>query len=215
MNIIKIKGVSESYIEAVNYTTEWYVSREGEDEWCDLHDAQEMVKSGGVFTGVNFHLIHYPEGTVHTPFELKENIYVNKPIWDEGKLHFLRVDFSKQEMQIYSYSPDKRELEMIKILPLGIVKDCYNLMLEASPLMLCRHGNDGVCEIVWPENKKIIIGDTEQLSFRDGNDLYFSKWYEDPEYREEVIIRDLDSGGIKEQYPGYLVKLAGGVCWRT
>lgn len=46
--------------------------------------------------------------------------------------------------------------------------------------------------------KKIEIGKTESLIFRDGNDLYFSKWYEDPEYRENVVVRDIYTGMIKE-----------------
>ncbi|WP_077613136.1 hypothetical protein [Clostridium sp. Marseille-P2415] len=214
MNIIKIEGISESYPERVDGTIEWYFCKDSKNCFCDLYEAEEIVKSGKMFSGMICHLIHYPEGTVYSPFELKENVYIEQPIWDKGKLYFLGVDFSKQKIQIYSYFPDNQRLEMKKELPLGIVEDCYNLMLKVSPLMLCRDANNGIYEIVWPENKKIEIGQTEGLLFREGEDLYFSEWYENPEYHENVIIRDLNTGKIKEKYSGYLCKLPDGVYWK-
>jgi hypothetical protein len=215
MNIIKIEGVSDSYPELVDGTTEWYFCKDSNNCFCDLYEAEEIVKSGEVFSGMVCHLIHFPEGTVYSPFERKENVYIEQPIWDKGTLYFLGVDFYKQKIQIYSYFPDNQRLEMIKELPLGIVEDCYNLMLKVSPLMLCRAGNNGIYEIVWPENKKIEIGETEGLLFRDGDDLYFSEWYEDPEYHENVIIRDFDTGKVKEKFFGYLCKLPNGVYWKV
>lgn len=214
MDIIKIEGIPEAYPELVDGTMDWYFCQEGKNLFCDLYDAEEIVKSGENFSGMICHLIHYPEGTVHSPFKLKENVYIQKPIWDNGKLYFLSVDFHKRKIQIYIYFPDSRKIEMIKELPLGAVKDCYNLMLKVSPLMLYRGANDGIYEIVWPENKKIEIGQREGLLFRDGDDLYFYEWYEDPEYHENVIIRDLNTGEIKEKYSGYLLKLPKGVYWK-
>jgi len=214
MNLIKIEGISEAYPELVDGTMDWYFCQEGKNCFCDLYEAEEIFKSGENFSGMTCHLIHYPEGTVHSPFRVKENVYIGKPIWDNGKLYFLSVDFHKQKIQIYSYSPDNQDNEMIKEMPLGVVEDCYNLMLKVSPVMLCRDANDGIYEIVWPENKKIEIGKTEGLLFRDGDDLYFSEWYEDPEYHENVIIRDLNTGEIKEKYSGYLCKLPKGVYWK-
>lgn len=105
-------------------------------------------------------------------------------------------------------------LEIINELPLGIVEDCYSLMLRVSPLMLCRDANNGVYEIVWPKNKKIVIGKTEGLQFRDGEDLYFFEWYENSEYHENVIIRDINSGEIKEKLQGYLCRMPNGVYWK-
>jgi len=214
MNIIKIEGISEAYPERVEGTIEWYFCKESKDSFCDLYEAEEIVKAGTLFPGMTCHLIHYPEGTVYSPFKLEENVYVEQPVWDNGKLYFLRVDFIKQIIQIYSYIPDNQMIEVIKELPLSIVEDCYNLMLKVSPLMLCRDANNSIYEIVWPENKKIVIGHTEGLLFRDGDDLYFSEWYEDPEYHENVIVRDLNSGEIKEKYQGYLCRMPNGVYWR-
>lgn len=215
MNIIKIEGISEAYPERIEGTMEWYFCKVSKDSFCDLDEAEEIVKAGKIFPGMTCHLIHYPEGTVYSPFELEENVYVEQPVWENGKLYFLRVDFVKQIIQIYSYFPDNQMHEIMKELPLGIVEDCYNLMLKVSPIMLCRAANNGIYEIVWPENKKIEIGETEELLFRDGEDLYFSEWYENPEYHENVIVRDINNGEIKEKFQGYLCRMPNGVFWRT
>lgn len=214
MNIIKIVGITECYPEQMEGTTEWYFCKEGKENFCDLYEAEEIFKSEKKFDGMNCHLIHFPEGTVHSPFKLKENLYIESPIWDNDKIFFLSVDFYKQIIQINCYFPNERRLEVIKELPLEIVEDCYNLRLKTTPLMLCRDANNGVFEIVWPENKNIEIGQTEGLLFRDGEDLYFSEWYEDPEYHENVIIRNFNTGKVKEKFDGYLRKLPNGVYWR-
>lgn len=215
MNIIKIDGVTGCYPEQIDGTAEWYYCKDSKEIFCDLYEAEEIIKSGENFAGMSCHLIHFPEGTVHSPFELKENIYIESPVWDNGNLFFLSVDFCKQVIQIKSYFPHERRLETLKELPLDVVEDCYNLRLETSPLMLYRQANDNIFEIVWPESKKIDIGQTEGLLFRDGEDLYFSEWYENPEYGENVIIRDLNTGKIKEKFGGYLRKLPNGVYWKV
>lgn len=214
MNLIKIDGLKGGCPEQIEGTAEWYFCKESEDNFCDLYEAEEIVKSGGNFSGMNCHLIHFPEGTVHTPFKLRENVYIEDPVWDNEKIFLLIVDFSEQIIEINCYFPDEQRIEIIKKLPLNIVEDCYNLKLKTSPLMLCRDTNNGIYEIIWPENKKIEIGQTEGLLFRDGDDLYFSEWYENPDYGENVIIRDLNTGKIKDKFNGYLCRLPKGVYWK-
>ena len=55
------------------------------DCFCDLYEAEEIVKDGKIFPGMTCHLIHYPEGIVYSPFKLDENVYVEQPIWDNWK----------------------------------------------------------------------------------------------------------------------------------
>lgn len=214
INIIKIHGISDCYPELIEGTSQWYYCQESKKTFCDLYEAEEIVKLGHNFEGMNCHLIHYPEGTVHSPFEMKSNVYIEKPIWNNGKFNFLVVNFDLKVIQIYSYEPEYIRLSVMQELPLSITPDCYNLMLKGYPLMLCRDANDGIYEIIWPESKKIVIGKTESLIVRDGNDLYFSRWYEDPEYHESVIVRDVNTGAINEEFDGYLRVLPNGIYWR-
>lgn len=67
MNVIKIEGISDSYPEPIEGTFEWFYCRESNDNFCDLYEADEIVKSGQKYSGSVCHLIHYPEEkfTVH------------------------------------------------------------------------------------------------------------------------------------------------------
>lgn len=214
IQITKIEGIVDCYPEEIIGTKDWYACKECKESFCDLYEAEEIVQLGHTFAGANCRVVHYPEGTVHSPFSMKENVYVECPVWNNGELDFLVVDFNQRIIQIFGYIPETKKLNEITALPLDEVKDCYNLMLKVSPLTLIRQGNDEVCEIVWPENKKISIGKTESLMFRDEKELYFSEWYEDPEYHENVVIRDWVTGAVKERFEGQLCRLPNGVYWR-
>ena len=105
------------------------------------------------------------------------------------------------------------EVQEVVRLPLSAVKDCYNLMLHTSPLSLTRQPNDGTFEIIWPEHVRFAINDREALNFRDGDKLYFNVWYEDPDYREETVVRSLHGGTILERIPGDIRIMPNGERW--
>lgn len=214
INITKIKGISNSYPEEIEGTNEWYSAKEEAVGFCDLFEAQETFERVGFFKGIAYHLIHYPDGKVHSPFQIQENVYVEKPIWNNGEFNFLVVDFQEKIIRITKYIPENEKLEIVTELSLVEVEDCYNLMLETTPLTLGRSGNDGFYEIIWPEKKKIAIGKTETVLFRDEDKLYLSEWYEDPEYHENVIVRDIQTGKIIEKSEGYLRRLPNNVYWK-
>ncbi|MBE6043158.1 MAG: hypothetical protein E7216_02735 [Clostridium thermopalmarium] len=214
MNITKIKGISNCYPEIIVGTNEWYSCSESKGSFCDLYEAEEIINSGKVFQGMNCHLIHFPSGKVYSPFKMQENVYVEKPIWNNGELNFLVINFNTRLLNILKYIPEKQKLERLVELSLSEVKDCYNLKLEIMPLTLGRSGNDGFYQIIWPEKKNITIGETETVLFRDGDKLYLSEWYENPEYHENVIVRDIRTGKIIEKSEGYLCRLANNVYWK-
>jgi hypothetical protein len=93
------------------------------------------------------------------------------------------------------------------------VKDCYNLRLHEHPLTLTRQANNGVLEVIWPVRKDILINKTESFFYREDNKLYFGAWYEDPDYREETIIRDVESGEVIEKLPGDVTVMPDGQLW--
>lgn len=99
------------------------------------------------------------------------------------------------------------------ILPLSCVKDCYNLQLTAAPLTLIRQGHENDFQLLWPEQGSFGIAPTESLDSRDGDILLFSKWFEDPDYREETVIRRIPDGKILEQLPGSLFTDPDGKRW--
>lgn len=216
MNFIKINGLNGLYPEKIEGTNEWYyckIPASSDFETYDLFDAEEDVKAGDVFGGMNCALIHFPDGEVHRPFELKENVFVNEPEYLDGLLYFLVVDFSERRINIISYNPNNKEKNTIADLSLDEVDNCCNLMLDVSPITLTRHTNHEVLYVIWPEKKKIKLRLREMMMFRDNDDLYCEEWYENPEYHERTIVRDWNTGRIKRIVEGRMERMPNGDIW--
>lgn len=201
-------------MEQIEGTGEWYYCKQCEDTFCDLYEAEEIIKDKGEFSGATCYLIHYPDGEVFRPFEMRKNVYVEAPVFDNGRIGFLEVDFSLRKINIYHYIPEEKKLVRLAELLLESVVDCYNLNLKSTPLILGREGNEGKYEIIWPVKKTIHIGDRESLMFRNDERLYFIDWYEDPEYHEEVVIRNINTGLVEERFAGTMYRMPDGKYWR-
>lgn len=43
--------------------------------------------------------------------------------------------------------------------------------------------------------------------------MYTEKWYEDPDYRDEVVVRDFAAGNVLKRMPGSLWPIPDGQNW--
>ena len=78
-------------------------------------------------------------------------------------------------------------------------------------------GADNLFEIIWPERVCFEMDPHESFFLRDGEKLYFSKWYEEGEgadyrYWEETVVRSL-SGDILGILPGDVMVMPNGEKW--
>lgn len=203
-----------TYIEPLNGSREWY--------WgCDyatgdLYEAEELYRDGHPVISNRLMFVHYPDGRVVEPILAKEGQYFGRPIAYEGKIQILMADFPKGFLHIRQYDDAADQITETASLPLSAVKDCYNLLLRQSPLMLTRQENDGKFEIVWPERVVFDIGETESFLERRDGKLYFCRWYEDSDtedYREEIIVRSYPDGEILEVFPGAWKEMPDGQVW--
>lgn len=211
IEVTNIKG-GFGYPQRVDGTNAWFSCEEGSEVCGMLWEAEDLVKEGGSFEGRIHHLIHFPEGAVHSPFALKKNVFVEEPFWDGAHMDFLAVDFNEKKIRVYQYAPETRKLTELTALPLD--EDCDGYCLRASPLMLCRRVGASRWDVLWPEKRTYLLGENEGMMFRDGDDLYCSEWLEDPDYHENVIVRDYGTGAVKAQYRAYLVRMPNGDYWR-
>lgn len=195
--------------------------REGTDEWYwatdyihgDLYEAEELFRQDHSVRSNRLYLIHYPDGTVYEPLPPVDGQYLGTPVYDGNSVVLLVVSFTESTIRILRFLHQQEEVQEVTQLPLSAVKDCYNLMLHASPLSLTRQPNDGTFEVVWPEQVRLAINDRETLNFRDGDKLYFNIWYEDPDYREEILVRSLHDGAILERLSGDIRIMPNGERW--
>ncbi len=204
-----------SYIEPVpGATGEWYFGLDHEQG--DLFEAEELFRDGHVVKGQKLCLVHYPDGQVFWPVPRMEGHYSERPVFLEGSIYMLDVDFPGAEIRILRFDCADHQTSLHALLPLSSVKDCYNLQLHIAPLMLSRQcGNE--FEILWPERISFRMGDHDSFFLRDGERLFFNRWHEEGEgvdYRfwEETIIRDLEGNEI-QALPGDVMLMPNGELW--
>jgi len=194
--------------------------RGGTDEWYwstdyihgDLYEAEELFRMGHPVRSNRLYLIHYPDGTVYEPVPALAGQYLGYPVYDNGAVALLAVNFPKSIIRILRFQPG--ETTEIARIPLSAVPNCYNLMLHTDPLTLTRTPGDGTFELVWPEQIRFPIEERESLNFRAGDKLYFTMWYEDPDYREETVVRSVQDGTVLDRYPGDIRIMPNGEKWR-
>lgn len=213
MKTIKTDGIT--YIDLVPHgTDEWYYGISYEHG--DLYEAEEVFKAGQDVEGRNLCLIHYPDGEVYRPVPKQSGIYPAEPVYLDGSIYILSVDFLRNLIQIMRFDCDSHAIGVVEELPLSSVKDCYNLHLDTAPLTLTRQCvGSNEFEIIWPERIQLEMGDHDSFFLRDGDKLYFSRWHEDEDgsnYYEETVVRNLQ-GEITEVLPGDMRIMPNGEMW--
>lgn len=123
------------------------------------------------------------------------------------------VDFPKQEIHILTFDEGTERVHPLAVLPLSLAEDCYHLMLKTAPLLLTRSTQDNRFCILWPERREFVLEDRESFIFLDGDRMYTELWYEDPDYREEVLVRDFKTGKSLERMPGSIWPMPDGQKW--
>ena len=192
-------------------TDEWYYAL---DHPCgDLYEAEELYQDGRLPAGSRLILLHYPDGSQFRPLPPEDGVAIGEPVYYDGRISFPAVDFPAGKILLYGFHCRSCRLTLIAELPLSEVEDCYNLRLHEHPLTLSRQPNDGALELIWPVRARIPVTDTESFFWREDERLYFSRWYEDPDYREEIVVRDAASGQILEQFPGDIHVMPDGQLW--
>lgn len=209
MKEFDLNGIT--YLRPLEGTAEWYYALDYPTG--DLYEAEEIYDMRKTVNGSSLYLIHYPDGEVLKPLESRQNVVIGEPVYDEQEICFAAVDFEAGEIRICRFSCALRVLDTAAVLPLDSVKDCYNLRLHVHPLTLSRQPNDGTFDLVWPERKTIEVSERESFFYRDGDRLFFSRWYEDPDYREELVIRDAETGDILKTSPGDIQIMPNGEVW--
>lgn len=209
MKIIETNGIT--YLESLGASENWYW---GTDYIMgDLYEAEEVYNAGTDFKPNRLIFVHYPDGEIFEPIRAEKNQYLGLPAYIEGVIYILLVDFDKKLIRLFQCSSDLNDIYVKAEIPLDEVKDCYNLNINGSPVMVTRQGAENLFQVIWPEKVNFAIGERESFINRVGDSLYFSEWYEDEEYREEVNIREFATGNLIEKMDGTFFSLKNNVNW--
>ena len=179
----------------------------------DLYEAEELFAMGKSPESNRLVLVRYPSGEVYEPFKAEKGQYLGKPVIAEETVYCLLVDFSTRIATVLKTDSELVSCDLVTAISLDEVKDCYNLMLSGEPLTLTRQGYDNDFQVIWPQKGSFSIDPAETYYFRQGDKLVFSHWYEDPDYREETVIRHYPDGEIISQHKGTALRMSNGETW--
>ena len=197
-----------TYISPIGNSREWYWGNDYLQG--DLYEAEELYKQNSNIKSNRLILVHFPNGEVFEPVKPQDNCYFGYPAMENDKLYILQVNFEKSLINIYCFSTDNQNLSLVVSIPLSEAKDCYNLILHTSPLMLTRDNNDNKFQIIYPVKTEFEISERESFSFMDDGKMVFNIWHEDPIYREETVIRKFPTGEIISKTDGTPFELPDG-----
>lgn len=208
MKTIETNGIT--FLEHLAEKSEWYC---GTDYTCgDLYEAEEIYAGGGVVKPNRLIFVHNPGGEVVEPIRLSEDQYFGRPTEIAGVIYILLVDFGAGIIRIVDCGAEFKMLKTLVEISLKDVEDCYNLLLRGIPLMLTRQGGNTGFEILWPYKVSFPIGQNESFLYKRDEKYIFSRWFEDPEYREEIVVRD-SNGLILEVIQGSIFITPNGEEW--
>lgn len=200
-----------TYLDALPGSEIWYWGMDYTHG--DLYEAEELFHHGNPIQQNRLILVRYPEGTVYEPIHLEPGQYLGRPVYHNGQVVLLLVDFSRNEIRIMGFDDQEGQATPIAVLPLSVAEDCYNLLLHTPPLMLTRTLNDNKFQILWPEQREFVLEDRESFELLEGEKMYTTVWHEDPDYREEILVRDYVTGKLLERMPGSLLVMPDGQKW--
>ena len=211
MNYKNISTNGIQYIDRVPGTDRWFWGMDYTSG--DLYEAEDLFNDGHEIDKNRIIFVSYPEGEVREPIKAKTGQYLGNPVFWEGRIYCLLVDFNIRKIYILKCAENADSCEIHAELPLDIARDCYNLMLHISPLTLTRQGHENRFQVLWPDQGDFEMDPRESLDSRDGDVLIFDKWYEDPDYREETIIRRYPTGEVLEVIDGTFRRMPDGQRW--
>ena len=209
MKTIALQG-NTAYSEVRDSFGRWYWS--ANEPNGDLYDAEQMEKDHPPFMGSRLLFVRASDGEVFVPIGKKEHEALGEPLWYKRCIYIPCVNFEEHAVKILKWKPGKKYADTIAEIEQREIEDCYNLRLFASPLTLVRQKEE-LLQIVWPEKRRIEIEPRESFYLREGDNLYLSRWKEDPAYREETIIRNVYSGEIEAILPGDIQRQKNGELW--
>ena len=212
MNIKIFKGFEDIYPEKIAETDSWYYG-----QWTQCSEAYEVYNFNNNYPGTRLYFIEYPSGKVFEPIKQEKNVFLERPVYDskDNSFGIIRYDFNKEIIQALVFKPQCSSVKILTEMSFSKAGDMINIRLITSPFTLVKHDIQGdKVDFLWPKEFQIQFEENEVLDFQNHGRLYTSKWIEDPDYREEIIIRDVKTGEIIERSPGYLRRMPDGSAWK-
>ncbi|WP_194191580.1 hypothetical protein [Clostridium chrysemydis] len=212
MRIKEFNGVENMYLVRVDESESWYYS-----VLSKCSEAYEVKEFKNDYQGTRLILIEYPKGKILEPIKQEKNVLLERPVYDILSKSFgiIKYDFNKEVIELIVFNPELESTEVLTEIPFSDLGDMINVRLITSPFALVKHDLLGdAIDFIWPKKMHIQLENNETVEFKGDGKLFASKWIEDPDYREEIIIRDIETFEIIERSKGYFRRMPDGSLWK-
>lgn len=212
MKTNQFNGYEKLYPESIDGTAEWFYCKR--PAFLDVEDLLETT-GDFIFEGNQLFLMNI-SGRIFEPIPQEHNVFLSKPIYnaDDNALAFIKYDFRQKSIQIVKYDMQTDCCRTVGEVPLSKGGDLINISILQNSYVLVKYElTENVANILYPFEKKIQLEEHESLFLINDGKLISSKWIEDPDYREEIIIRDFETTEITRQKRGYTAIMPNGEIW--
>ena len=201
-----------AYFRRLEGTEEWYGAVNYDHG--DLDEAEQLFREGKAVNGRLARLVKYPEGDVYDISAKGEGTYCGEPSYIGGGIFWLHADFPADVLRILRFDTLSRTVDCAAELRLSETGRTDGMILLGEELRLARLDlPEETLEFLWPEAFRVKLEPTETPDLVREGELYCTRWYEDPEYRDELVIRSLPDGQVIRRLPGTVYRMPRGEVW--
>lgn len=208
MEIKEFSNSEKIYTEYIEGTYEWF--------YCQMPNdicPNDLFKTGKKFYGTSLIMINI-KGEMSEPIKIQKNVCLSQPFYniDENKFLVIKSDFNNQVIELIKFSAGQNDAKVIFDMPLQNGGDLINLRVIKNSDFFGKYEGDNF-KIFYPKNMLVKLEENESIVTVNNDKFICSKWIEDPEYREEIIIRNIDNGEIIDRKLGYSEIMPNGELW--
>ena len=112
------------------------------------------------------------------------------------------ADFPAGKIYVFQYESHIRAADVRAELPRSAIKDCYNLMFNSHLSCWSDIALKNDSSFSGRIQQSLKLGIPKHFTVGRETSLYFTRWFEDPDYREEtVLFARWPTGEIAEVIP--------------
>lgn len=208
MKIKEFPNRENIYAEHIDGSDKWFYSQIPNSVYPD-----DLLDANCEFEGTRLIMINI-QGEMFEPIKRKMNVCLSQPFYnvDENKFLVIRSDFNNQVIQLIKFSSTLNDVTMIFEMPLQNDEDMINLMVVRNSDIFAKYENEKF-KMFYPYITSFQLEEHESVFAVNNNKFICSKWFENPDYKEEIIIRSIPDGKIIDRKLGYSEIMPNGELW--
>ena len=191
---------------------------DGSDKWfyCQIPNSvypDDLLDTDYEFEGTQLIMLNI-KGEMFEPIKREKNVCLSQPFYnvDENKFIVIRSDFNNQIIQLIKFSTIINDAAVIFEMPLQNGEDMRNLLVVRNSDIFAKY-EDKNFKMFYPYETSFHLEEHESVFAVNNGKFICTKWFENPDYKEEIIIRSIPDGKIIDRKPGYSEILPNGELW--